>query len=77
MIIDNIKEVITKKNDAMAFISASDEYGQISLTMFPKIYKEYNKIDKKNIIRVTGRVERRYDQYQVIVNQLKILHKED
>lgn len=77
LIIDNIKEVITKKNDAMAFISASDEYGQISLTMFPKIYKEYNKIDKKNIIRVTGRVERRYDQYQVIVNQLKILHKED
>ena len=75
LIIDQIKEVTTKKNDIMAFVTASDEYGQVSLTMFPKTYKEYNNIKKKDIIKVFGRVEKRFDQYQIIVNNLKILEK--
>ena len=74
LLIDNIKEVTTKKNDIMAFITASDEFGQLSLTMFPKTYQQYNNISKKNIVRFFGRVERRYDQYQVVVNSLKILN---
>ena len=73
LIIDQIKEVTTKKNDIMAFITASDEYGQVSLTMFPSTYKTYNNIKKKNIIRIYGRVEKRYDQYQIVINSLKIL----
>ena len=73
LVIDQIKEVTTKKNDIMAFLTASDEYGQLSLTMFPKVYKTYNNINKKDIIRIYGRVERRFDQYQIIINSLKIL----
>ena len=73
LIIDNIKEVTTKNNDMMAFITASDEFGKTSLTLFPKTYKEYNNIKKKDIIRVLGRVEKRFDQYQIIVNSLKVL----
>ena len=33
------KEILTKKNDVMAFLKASDEYKQIDLTLFPKIYQ--------------------------------------
>ena len=74
LIIDNIKEVTTKKNDIMAFITASDELGQVSLTLFPNTYKQYQKeLSKRNIVRFYGRVERRYDQYQVVINSLKIL----
>ena len=73
LLIDNIKEVSTKNNDIMAFVTASDEFGQISLTMFPKTYKEYKNISKKNIVKFYGRVERRFDQYQIVVNSLKIL----
>lgn len=75
LMIDQIKEITTKKNDIMSFITASDEYGQISLTLFPKIYKEYNNLQKKDIIKIYGHVEKRYDQYQLIVNSLKILSK--
>ena len=71
--IDQIKEVITKKNDIMSFITASDEYGSVSLTMFPNTYKTYKNINKKDIIRIFGRVERRFDQYQIVINSLKIL----
>ena len=77
LLIDNIKEITTKKNDIMAFITASDEFGQISLTMFPKTYKQFNNISKKDIIRVLGHVEKRYDQYQVIVNNLKIIESKN
>ena len=61
----------------MAFLTASDEYGQISLTMFPKTYKTYNNINKKDIIRIYGRVEKRFDQYQIVINSLKILEKKE
>ena len=57
----------------MAFITAQDEFGSISLTLFPKTYKQYNNLSRKNIIRVFGRVERRYDKYQIVVNSLKKL----
>ena len=73
LVIDQIKEVTTKKNDIMAFITASDEYGQASLTMFPKTYQTYKNINKKDIIRIFGRVEKRFDQYQIVINSLKIL----
>lgn len=77
LMIEQIKEVTTKKNDIMAFVTASDEYGQASLTMFPKTYKNYNNINKRDIIKVNGRIEKRFDQYQIIVNNLNILKKKD
>ena len=74
LIIDSIKEITTKNNDIMAFIKASDEFGQISITLFPNTYKTYQKtISKDNIIEVKGQIERRFDEYQLIVKELKIL----
>ena len=75
LLIDTIKEVTTKKNDIMSFITASDEYGQVSLILFPNTYKIYKNISKKDIIKIKGNVEKRYDQYQIIVNKLEILNK--
>ena len=60
----------------MAFITGTDEYSSISLTMFPKTYKQYNNIKKYDVIKVIGKVERRFDKYQIIVNSLSILNKE-
>ena len=73
LLIDRIKEVTTKNNDIMAFLTASDEYGIVSLTLFPKTYKQYIDIKRKNIVRIHGHVEKRYDKYQVVVNSLEII----
>lgn len=73
LMIDAIKEVTTRNNDIMAFVTAQDEFGQISLTLFPNTYKQYNNINKRDIIKVYGHVERRFDKYQIVVNSLKIL----
>ena len=72
--INNIKEVITKNNDVMAFMQASDEYSKVELTLFPDTYKKYNNLSVKNIIKVNGRVEKRYDKYQIIVNTIEKLN---
>lgn len=75
VLVSRIKELTTKKNDVMAFITGKDEYGEISLTMFPNEYKTCPKIKNYDIIRLTGKVEKRYDTYQVIINDLKVLNK--
>ena len=67
---NNIKEVLTKKNDVMAFVKASDEYKQIDLTLFPKIYQENKDLEVYNIIKVYGKVEKRFDNYQIIVSKI-------
>ena len=75
--VNNIKEIITKKNDVMAFFRASDEYKQIDLTLFPKVYKENKNINNYDIINVYGKVEKRLDNYQIIVSKIIKLNKEN
>ena len=64
---------MTKKNDQMGFIAGSDETDDIDLVMFPKTFKQYSNISEGNIILVNGKVEKRFDQYQVVINKLKVL----
>ena len=72
----NIKEIITKNNDVMAFIKASDEYKQIDLTVFPKTYNENKHLKNHDIISVYGHVEKRFDNYQLVVSKIIKLNKE-
>ena len=57
----------------MLFITGSDELSNIDLTLFPKIYKKYENIKIGNILLVNGKVEKRFDKIQVIVNEVKTL----
>ena len=68
--VNNIKEVFTKKNDVMAFLKASDEYRQVDLTLFPKIYQDNKNVEIYDIIKIYGRVEKRFDNYQIIVSRI-------
>ena len=72
----NIKEIITKNNDVMAFIKANDEYKQIDLTLFPRVYNDNKNIQNHDIILVYGKVERRFDNYQIVVSKITKLNKE-
>ena len=71
--VDKVKEIKTKNNDNMLFITGSDEITTIELTMFPKTYKKYNNINIGNILLIKGKVEKRISKIQVIVNEVKTL----
>ena len=74
VLLSKIKEVTTKKNETMAFLDATDESSNTSFTLFPNQYKIYmGKIKKGDIVKINGRVERRKDRFQVIVNDIIVL----
>ena len=68
--VDKIKEITTSKNEKMAFITGSDELKNCDIVLFPKTYNKYNKLNIGDIVLINGKVERRYDKYQLVVNTL-------
>ena len=77
ILIEKIKIIDTKKGDKMAFISGSDETKTMEFTMFPKMFKQFPNIQKNDLVKIRGHVEKRIDQYQVIIEKLKYLKGEE
>ena len=71
--IDTIKIVETKKVETMAFISLQDEFGVIQVTIFPKEYPKIKNINKNDIVFINGKVQKRMNSYQVILQNIKKL----
>ena len=57
----------------MLFISGSDEVNTVDLVLFPTVYEKYNNLEKGMILSVFGKVEKRFDKYQIVVNDVKVL----
>ena len=56
------------------FVTASDEISKIDIVVFPKVYKISPKIKEGDIIKIKGKVEKRYDEFQIIVNKISVLN---
>ncbi len=70
VMIDKIKEITTSKNEKMAFLTGSDELRTCDIVLFPKTYNKYNNLNIGDIIHINGKVERRFDKYQIVVNTI-------
>lgn len=70
VLVESIKEITTKKGDKMAFASCSDETGSVDYTFFPKVWNSIE-LKKGHLYKIVGRVEKRYDQIQIIVSQIE------
>ena len=77
VLVDKTKTINTKKGDKMAFFTGSDETSTQEYTLFPKTYEMYPNISKGDLLKVRGTVERRLDQYQIIVEKIKYLEGEE
>ena len=71
LLVEKVSKIKTKKNEDMAFIIASDETGSLELTMFPEVFKSIEDIQNNDIIFVNGKSSKRFDKYQIIVNNIK------
>ena len=69
---EKVREINTKNNEKMAFITASDEVTSAEMVIFPKLYKTLN-IEQGDILLIDGKVEKRFDKFQVIINSAKKL----
>ncbi len=68
--VDKIKEVTTKNNQTMIFMTGSDEVSTIDLILFPSTHESYPNLKVGQFIRLKGRVEKRFDKYQIVVNEI-------
>ena len=73
VLVEKIKVINTKKGDKMAFLTGSDETGTKEFTMFPKIYSQFPEIERGDLLKIRGHVEKRLDEIQVIVEKIKKL----
>ncbi len=75
VMIDKVHTIRTKNGMDMMFLIGSDEYQSIDFTLFPKIHNRYRSLALQSgmIIKVLGRVERRYNTFQIVVIELEIL----
>ena len=71
--VDRIKVLDTKKGEKMCFITGSDETCSIDVVLFPKVYDE--SISVHDILYLTGKVEKRHGEFQLVVSKIKEIIK--
>ena len=71
ILVDSYKEIENKNNEKMAFLTGSDESRKIDFVIFSNEYKTIPLIKKGDMLLIRGKVEKRFDKYQIIVKMLK------
>ena len=76
-LVKDIKKIITKKGEPMAFLDVSDASGTCSITLFPKVYRKYiQDIEKGGVFYIEGKAEQRLTkEIQLIVYQIEKAEK--
>ena len=70
-IINRLK--VTSGEKPVCFITLSDEITSIDVVMFNDVYENNKLLNKGNIVSINGRVQRRFDKYQIVVNSINVL----
>ena len=76
VLVEKIRVIKTSKGENMCFMTCSDEENTLEFICFPKTYNLYNDISRGDIIEVEGKVEKRLNELQIIVNKIKKINKE-
>lgn len=73
-IIEEVKEIMTKKGDKMLFMRLADLFDTIELVVFPKVYEE-NKdiIAVDSCVVIKGVFSKRNGEVSVLVDKIKLL----
>ncbi|MFZ5802737.1 MAG: DNA polymerase III subunit alpha [Candidatus Omnitrophota bacterium] len=70
-IVDNIKEILTKKGDKMAFLTFQDLSGSCEIVVFPEVYKNSSScLVKDATLFVKGKVNAREDTPKVLAEEI-------
>ena len=72
-IVTRIREITTKSNSKMLFADSKDDTGNDGLTVFPKLYLDFVNVQIGTVIMVTGNLEVRNSEKQVVVENFRIV----
>lgn len=70
LLVGNVRRIFTKqRHEPMAFVSGSDETGQLSVTVFPKQFQRFDQLlQNHELLLVRGKTEERNGQIQLIAD---------
>ncbi len=75
-IVEEMKPIITKKNDMMAFLRVADLTSSLEVVVFPKVYEEFKKLlNAESCITVKGRYSTRNGTPSLIAEKVKELKR--
>ncbi len=73
-IIENIREITTKKNERMMFLSVADFTDSVDVVIFPKVFEEFKSvIAVDNCVAIKGKISKRNGETSFIADKLKML----
>ena len=70
---EKIRVIETKRKDKMMFITGADEIAKVDIVLFPKVYQQNMDIEEGDVLLVKGRVEKRFDKFQIVANTIQKL----
>ena len=72
--IENVKELITKKGDHMAFVKLGNLTDSIEMVTFPETYQTYKELlIPGNCVAIKGKLNIRNDEPSILVDKIKVL----
>ncbi len=72
--IEEVKQIMTKKNEQMLFVKLSDYENSVEMVVFPRMFEKYKDIIREgNCVAVKGSVSLRNGDPSIIVDQIKEL----
>lgn len=72
--IEDVRVILTRGGDQMAFIKLSDQSGSIEAVVFPKNFTEHRDILKpETCIALKGRLSNRNGELSIVAEQMKVL----
>ncbi|MCM8776039.1 MAG: DNA polymerase III subunit alpha, partial [Candidatus Omnitrophica bacterium] len=70
-LVDNLREIITKKGDKMAFVNLQDLAGSCEVVVFPDVYRNAQSVIRKDApIFVRGRINLRDDIPKILAEEI-------
>lgn len=78
-LITHKRELLTKTNKLMAFVTVEDLYGEIDLVVFPEVYQKFRTdMEEGNPVYVSGQLQiSDVENVKMILNNLVIIEEED
>ena len=70
-VISQIKQITTKNNQFMYFITLEDLTDSIEVVIFPTVLEKYRSLlEEDRIIKITGRIDKKEDQIKFIASEI-------
>lgn len=73
-VVEDVREILTKKGDKMAFVKIKDFDDEIECVFFPQVYATYKQmLEDEKVVAIKGKLNERNGELSILVDKMKKL----